>query len=137
MSKIQRKRVQLNCSGLSRTKQSFRDECNVNTIMEKYQRTGLIPHVEMHGGEYGDYTNVQDYQSSLNQVIAAQDMFASLPSSLRNRFSNNPASFLDFVSNPSNKDEMRSLGLLKPLIDVPNIVPLDVIPNPSSSKSGG
>ena len=37
-----------------------------------------------------------------------------LPSSLRSRFGNDPAAYLDFVSNEENKPEMAKLGLLTP-----------------------
>lgn len=117
-------RVQVFFNEPSMTKQAFRDECNVNTIMAKYQRTGLLPHVDMHKGQYGDFTSVQDYQTSLNQVMAAQDMFNSLPSSVRARFFNDPAHFLHFVSDEANRDEMRSMGLLTPEASAPNVAPL-------------
>lgn len=52
----------------------------------------------------------------MNQIVQAQDMFMSLPSKIRNRFGNDPSQFLDFVSDPLNKDEMRSLGLLKDVV---------------------
>lgn len=130
---VKRKRVQVHFDDPGLTKQAFRDECNVNTIMAKYQKTGLLPHVDVHKGRYGDFTNVQDYQSSLNQVMAAQDMFNSLPSSIRVRFSNDPAEFLRFVDNPSNLDEMRSLGLLPSEIPAPNVVPLAPLSKDSTS----
>lgn len=123
------KRVQIFFDKPTMTKQAFRDECNVNTIMRKYQKTGLLPHVDAHKGFYGDFTDVQDYQTSLNQVMAANDMFGSLPSSLRARFGNDPAQFLHFVGNPANRDEMRSLGLLKEVVSAPNVAPL-----PSSNE---
>lgn len=109
----------------SRTKQSFRDECDINTIMKKYAATGLVSHVKKYGGQYGDFTEFGDYQESLNIIIDAQSMFMSLPAKLRSRFSNDPAVFLDFVGNPSNRDEMVSLGLVKavPVVETPVAVP--------------
>jgi len=108
------------------TKQSFSAECNINTIMAKYARTGLIEHVSKRQGNYGDFSNVQNYHDSINQVNAAHDMFYELPSALRKRFSNDPGSFIDFVSDPNNIEEMRSLGLLEP-VKVDTVVPLDPV----------
>lgn len=105
---------------ISLTKQSFAKECDINTIMLKYQKTGLIDHLNKYEGRYGDFTNVSDYQTSLNAVMAAQDEFLSLPSSLRARFENDPAQFLQFVHDENNREEAIQLGLIKaPVIDIP------------------
>lgn len=105
---------------ISMTKQSFAKECDINSIMAKYQKTGLIDHVNKYEGRYGDFTNVSDYQTSLNAVMAAQDEFLSLPSSLRARFANDPAQFLHFVHDENNREEAINLGLIQaPIIDIP------------------
>ena len=106
------------------TQQHFRDECDVNFIMSKYSSTSLLNHSEHFQGNYGDFTDVQDYQTSLNEVMKAQEMFMSLPSRVRNRFANDPSEFLDFVGREENREEMKSLGLLKevPVIEAKNAV---------------
>lgn len=108
----ERKRVSFETVGVSMTRQSFKKDCDINYIMAKYQKTGLIEHVNRYQGNYGDFLNVDDYQSSLIKVMQANDAFESLPSSLRKRFSNDPAEFLSFVQNPDNRDEMIELGLI-------------------------
>ena len=35
--------VQFQTSGLSRTKQSFKNECDVNNILKNYNKTGILP----------------------------------------------------------------------------------------------
>lgn len=95
-------------------KQSFQAECDINTIMSKYQQTGLIEHVQKFQGSYGDFTSVADYQVSLNQVLDAQNAFDALPSSIRARFQNNPGAMLAFLEDPSNRDEAVKLGLVEP-----------------------
>ncbi len=99
------------------------DECDVNRIMARFEKTGLIEHVNEHQGQYGDYSEVQDYQSSLDQVMGAKAMFASLPADLRTMFDNDPGKFLDFATNPENAQEMREMGLLPPqnIEDAPDI----------------
>lgn len=99
------------------TKQEFADECNINILMSKYQSTGEMPVLNQSSPQYLDVTGVQ-FQESMQFVAGAKSMFMELPSSLRSRFHNDPAQFLDFVSNPSNRDEMASLGLLKQKPDV-------------------
>lgn len=92
-------------------KQSFKAETDINTIMAKYQATGLIDHVQRVQGAYGDFTSVQDYQLSLNQVIEAQEAFERLPSKIRARFSNDPAHLMAFMEDPANLEESITLGL--------------------------
>lgn len=103
-------RYQTKIEGTSMTKQIFKDECNINNIMAKFERTGAIDHYAKYAPHYGDATNV-DLQDALNTVISAQEMFDELPATLRKRFSNDPGEFLDFVQNPENQEEMYELGL--------------------------
>lgn len=98
----------------SMAKQSFREECDINVIMKKYEKTGVIAHAREFEGRYGDYTNVQDYQESLNQVMAAQEMFMTLPATVRREFDNDPAKFLAGVEDPAMKDRLVELGLISP-----------------------
>ena len=101
----------------SRTKQSFKDECDINKIMAKYQTTGVITHVAKHAPQYG-FAPSLDFQTAMNLINKANDQFADLPSQVRRRFDNNPAEFLQFCENPDNRSEMALLGLLEP--EVPN-----------------
>ena len=48
-------RVYTNQSDMpSMTKQSFKDECDINKIMAKFQKTGAIEHYAKHAPSYGD-----------------------------------------------------------------------------------
>lgn len=106
------RRVRFSTTGPSMTHQSMKAECDINNIMRKYERDGIIAHRNTYEGQYGDFTELpQDYQSSLNAVLEAQEMFLTLPARVRAKFENDPASFLEFVSNPKNQDEMIELGL--------------------------
>lgn len=106
------RRIRVEFENPSRTKQAFKDECDVNNILKKYQKTNLITHVNSIKGSYGDFTNAPDYQSALNSVMDANERFMGLPSNLRRLFNNDPASFIDFVSNDANYDKALELGLL-------------------------
>lgn len=104
----------IDCSKLpSRTKQSFKDECDVNNIMKRYQRDGVIAHRNEFEGNYGDFMTSEDYHSAMTQIAKAQQMFEALPSTIRNRFNNDPSEYLEFVHDENNKDEMIKLGLMK------------------------
>jgi len=110
---------------LSRTKQSFKEECDINTIVRKFGVTGLVP-VPSKLPTYGDFTGVIDYQTALNAVKAADDVFEALPSALRKRFDNDPQKFVEFCENPDNLKELQDLGLAtKP--DKPDSVATDEV----------
>lgn len=93
-----------------RTKQSQRDEVDINNIMAKFQRTGAIDHRNRFQPQYGEVP-VVGFQEAMQIVTNAESMFLALPSSLRKKFANDPAEFLAFVQDPANLDEMVELGL--------------------------
>jgi len=105
-------RVQLKCEDESLTHQSFKAECDIRNIMKKYKRTGLFTHITSSMPQYGDFTQVQDYQEAMNVVIAAQNAFEQLPAEVRKRFMNDPGELIDFCQNQENRDEMIKLGLI-------------------------
>lgn len=107
----QSKKVGISFSEPTRTKQSFKAECDINNIMKRYEKTGIIEHVAKRPPNYGDFSDVTDYQASVNKVMEAQEGFMRLPSKVRSRFQNDPGQFLEFMNNPINIEEMISLGL--------------------------
>lgn len=103
----------------SRTKQSFRQESDINVIMSRFEKTGLLTHVNQYNGQYGDFTGLPEYQEAMNKVVSANEMFASLPAKIRDRFANDPAKFLSFVGDPANAAEAKALGLFKAVDEAP------------------
>lgn len=95
------------------TQQQFKDECDINNIIKRYETTGEFTHRTSKVGQYADFTQISDYQSMVNQVQYAQEAFNSLPAQVRARFKNNPGELLSFLQDPSNKDEAIKLGLIE------------------------
>lgn len=93
-----------------RTKQSFKQECDVNFVIQRYKNTGVLPRLTALKAMYGDVTEV-DFQRAQDVVLRAEDAFAQLPSKLRQRFKNDPAEFLAFVGDSRNVDELVDLGI--------------------------
>lgn len=98
---------------VSRTKQQFKQECDMNFIVGKAQKAGMERELfKQPGWNEVMLPDALDYQESLNQVVAAQEMFMRLPAKVRGRFGNDPQAFLEFASNPAeNGEEMIRLGL--------------------------
>lgn len=95
----------------SRARQEFKDECDINRIMSRYRKTGVLP-VSVGGGIFGDFTGVTDFQDAQNALLAAESQFKALPSEVRDRFKNSPVALLEFLSDVKNKDEAIKLGLI-------------------------
>lgn len=124
-------------TGPGKTKQSFKDECDINFIMNKWQRTGEIP-ANMVGTmkpHYGDYSDGNDYMEACNQVLEAKAAFQSLPAFLRDRFANEPANLLRFLSLPENQEEAIKLGLAEKPEENPPEKPAETPPTPTPAAS--
>lgn len=105
---------------IGKTEQHHKAECDINNVIKKYDKTGLITHVNTAKATYGDYTDINEYQESLNIVIKAENAFMEMPSSIRKKFGNDPGLFMEFISNPDNLEEMITLGIAeRPITPVP------------------
>lgn len=98
-------------TGESMTQQQFKAECDVNNILAKYKRTGMLSHIQKHQGNFGDFSSIEDYQTSLGKLMQAQQSFESLPSELRAKFDNDPAQLISFLSDEKNNAEAVKIGL--------------------------
>jgi len=103
----------------SLTKKSLQNETNINAIMARYETTGIIDHIANKNPSYGDFSNLDSYQESLNKITQAQEQFQSYPAALRKMFDNDASKFLEFCSNPENLPQMREMGLAEPLPETP------------------
>lgn len=91
------------------TRQSFRDECNVNMIMDRFIATGVFPLPKLQP-RYGSLIGL-DLHDLMDQVADAGEAFDALPAKLRDRFNNDPQQFVEFVLDPTNADELIRMGL--------------------------
>lgn len=108
-----RRRVQIFFSEPTLTQQSAAAEADINNIVARYQKTGILPEIARQG-VFGDVSGIPDYQTALNIVQDAEEAFKALPSPLRARFNHNPGELLDFLQNEQNRAEAVALGLLEP-----------------------
>lgn len=125
-----RERVALAPGGERRTKQSFRDECDINKVVERYARTGMLP-PGSGVGRYVDCSNVTSYLDAVLKVKNAEDAFNALPAKVRDRFKNSPEAMIRFVLDRANRKEAQELGLVKP--DVVATPPNAGVPQPDKS----
>lgn len=118
----------------SMTQQQFKDECDINTIVKQFGLTGKLPEAgSVYAPTYGDFTDIDDFQSALHALQRASDSFMELPAHVRERFQNDPAKLVAFCSDARNADEIRALGLSKDAPPVPPKTPDPVLPTPASA----
>lgn len=92
----------------SMTKQAFAKDADINNIMDKYTKTGVLPS-GTRAPMFGDFSSGEEYQSIQNKLIQAQSDFSLLPSDVRELFDNDVKALLDFASNPDNAQELENL----------------------------
>lgn len=102
----------LACEEPSLAQQHFKEECDINTILQKFSITGILPEAPL-SPRYGDFSGIGDYHTALNRVIAAQDEFEALPAQIRARFQNDPAQLIEFLADENNRPEAEELGLVE------------------------
>lgn len=96
----------------SLTHQSMAPECDINGIMKKYERTGILEHRNNFQGQYGNFIDgPADYHEAMNAVIEADEMFQTLPAGIRRRFHNDAGAFLEYANDPDNAEDMVRMGL--------------------------
>lgn len=98
----------------SMTRQEFAPECDINTIMERYEATGAISHVNRAEPMYLDTTLYPELQGAMDLYREASVSFNALPAKVRREFDNDPQKFIDFASDPENLPRMREWGLAEP-----------------------
>lgn len=108
-------RFSLDCSDLpSLTRQEFADECDINNLMEKYEKTGIISHINPRTPQYLNLDGFPDLQTAHQIIQDATREFMALPASTRASFNNDPMAFVKFAENPENIAKMREWGLAPP-----------------------
>lgn len=111
----------------SRTKQSFRDDVNINKIIARFDRTGMVSHLNSKTPFYGDVSSIVGYQEALNKVKEADELFGRMSAEIRNRFKNDPALMIEFLSDPVNNAEALKLGMIvappEPVVAEPAVDP--------------
>ena len=103
----------LACLDSSLTQQQFKDESDINNIVDRFMKTGHLPEPTSMP-QYVDYEGVFDFQSAMNVVRQADENFMRMDAKVRSRFHNSPQEFLEFFANPDNASEAVRLGLAVP-----------------------
>lgn len=102
--------------GKSMTEQHHEKSCNINNIMAKYQKTGLVDHINRMEGKFADVVGA-DYKDAMDLVKAAETEFYELPSEVRKRLRNDVSLYLDMIQTDDGVLELSEI--LNPTPEMP------------------
>lgn len=94
----------------TRTQQHFKDQCDINRIVNTYAKTGLVPGNPRLPLEQ-DFYGITDFHTAMNAVRQGEEAFMELPAELRRRFHNDPQEYVEFCLDEKNFDELVEMGL--------------------------
>lgn len=97
--------------GESLTKQAFKEESDINNVVNRFVQTGDLPTLNDAEPNYG-YAPSYDFREAMEVVQNMQENFEEIPAEIRAKFGHNPAKFLEFVENPENTSKLAAMGLL-------------------------
>lgn len=104
-----RLRPALVCHDVSKTDQSQAPEADINIMLERFRVTGQI-NVAAVPPQYGDYSQVMDFQTARQAILYAEDQFLLLPPDFREKLGHDPQNFLSYVSDPDNRAALLKKG---------------------------
>lgn len=107
-----RRDVSIDCSSPILTDQSFKNACDINTIMANYAKTGMLSHVSTLTPKYIDNTTIPNLERAYDIVNAAEELFFDLPANIRKLMDNDPSQLETFIANPENTDILIKHGVI-------------------------
>jgi len=115
---------------VSMTRQEFALESDINTLMSRFEKSGVPPLGTGIPPRYLDLTDVPDFQAAMQLMIDAEEAFMALPAKVRREFDNDPGKFVAFAEREENLPRMREWGLAAPEepVEAPERVDPVVVP---------
>lgn len=116
----------------SKTCQQFKDEADINHLIDNYTRTGsfydmrTLMRQKPRQPIFADFTEIPDFEQGQNILARGSSLFDMLPVKVRERFNNSPELLLAFLRDSKNEDEAIKLGL----IPAPKKDPAPIAPEP-------
>lgn len=125
--------TELICPEPTLAQQEPKDDCDINTIVERFGLTGHLPE-DLRVPINADFDEILDYHTAANRLLEADDAFMQMPAAIRERFGNSAGAFVDFVSDPKNVDQCREWGLATPKTAPQGPIEVRVIPDPKAES---
>lgn len=116
----------LTCEDESLTQQQFKDECDIDCILRRYDQTGVLvdPLSERRLAQFGDFSNLPSFSEYQNRLAEVSEYFMSLPPDIRSNFANDVGTFIEAIGNPANESKLIELGILEKVSSDPSEPPV-------------
>lgn len=118
-------------TGKDMCNQAEKDSCDINNILKRFEKTGMLPEMIEREPRYGDFSEVPDYQQACEIVERAEAQFMALDAGVRSRFANDPSKFLEFMHDEKNVEEIVKMGLATKKETKPEVAPA---PSPAAPQ---
>lgn len=93
-------------TGPGKAKQSMKDECDINLILDRYRRTGAVAHLAKGVPTFLDVSELTDYRQALEVGRQADSFFSSMPAKVRALFGNDVANYVEALQDPEAKAKL-------------------------------
>jgi phage internal scaffolding protein len=100
------------CEEKTLTQQQFKDEADINNIIDRFVKTGDLPQVSTLP-TFQNFEGIFDYHTAQNALIEAEKAFMTLPAKIRDSFDNDPQQLIEFISDESNREAAIELGIVQ------------------------
>lgn len=109
----------------SLTRQADAEGCDINNIMKRYEKTGILPGYT-NPGFFADVSELGDFHRVTEVVRQTTEIFMQLPAQTRAEFQNDVAEFVNWATDPANAGEVKEMieGAEKaPVVPAPAVEP--------------
>lgn len=116
----------------SLTQQQFKEDSDINTILARYETTGVIEPGSMNWRNvaFGNFTAFDSFETMVESVMAAQSAFMTLPAAERALFNNDLSQFSVWLDNPANFDTAIAKGYIDGPLGSGPVTPEPGLANP-------
>lgn len=120
----------VDCSkGKRMTVQSDKNQANINSIVRRIEKGGMLHNLNSGTPFYGDVSEYAGLQDAIIKVQNANEMFMDMSPEIRKRFNNNPVELVDFLRDEKNTQEAIDLGMVIKPVEASTVVEPSPPPN--------
>jgi len=97
----------------SLTQQHHLEEVNINKIISRFNKTGVLGDGVVRTPRYADVSLFGDFSQAQQKIAEGRAAFAALPVSVRKLAGNDPMRLWEVLNNPENRIMLEKAGVLK------------------------
>lgn len=102
----------INCSEPKLTRQSDKKMSDINNILKKYSKDGVLPSTREHLARYIDNTQIPSLEDAHQVISEAKTLFMQLPAHVRKLMDNDPSKMEEVCKDPKYQELLVKEGIL-------------------------